>query len=300
MSIETGKVVSSRPDLSKLEPAIKKAAIGSGRIYIAGNQSSARMFLDGLYTLKCEFPLLFWRAWMDIKARYKRSVLGPYWLTIGTLTFVAGYSILAGLLFQRPLEEFLGYIAASVITWQFIAMNLTEGSKIFVANSAEIQSVRTNLINLPVRLLLRSLIALLHSVPVVMVVVFFTDSINFNTLMVIPGIMILSLSLLPLAAALGTLAARYRDIEQLVGMLIQFSFYMTPILWKVELLGDGAGRFIALGNPFYYALTIVRSPLLGLPVPKEIWLAAIGCMVIANLVGYGIFAKFRQRLPFWI
>lgn len=278
----------------------RKAAIGDGRVYVAGNQSRWRMFLDGLTILRVDLPLLLWRAWMDTKARYKRSVLGPYWLTIGTLTFVAGYSILAGLLFKRPLEEFLGYIACGVVTWQFIALNLTEGSKIFVSNVSEIRSVRTNLINLPVRLLLRALIGFLHSVPIVLLVVAYTDNINFQTLMFIPGLALLSLSLLPLACALGTLAARYRDIEQLVTMLMQFAFYMTPLLWKVELLGGGRGQWIALGNPFYYALTIVRNPLLGLPVPSEVWIGAIGFMALANLIGYGVFMWFRQRIPFWI
>jgi len=276
------------------------SAIGDGRIYQAGNVSNWRMFVNGLYVLRVDFPLLLWRAWMDTKARYKRSVLGPYWLTIGTLTFVAGYSILAGLLFKRPLEEFLGYIACGVITWQFIALNLTEGSKIFVANAAEIRSVRTNLINLPVRLLLKAIIGFTHSVPIVMLVVFFTDAINFYTLLFIPGLILLSLSLLPLAAALGTLAARYRDIEQLVTLLMQFAFYMTPLLWKAELLGDGNGKWIALANPFYYALTIVRNPLLGLPVPSEVWIGAIGFTILANVIGYSIFTTFRQRIPFWI
>lgn len=286
--------------LDSLAPALRKSAIGEGEIYQAGNVSKWNMFVAGIYTLWVDLPLLLWRSWMDTKARYKRSVLGPYWLTIGTLTFVAGYSVLAGLLFNRPLEEFLGYIACGVVAWQFISLNLTEGSKVFVSNATEIRSVRTNLINLPVRLLLRSLIALLHSVPIVMVVVFFTDSINLNTLFFIPGLILLSLTLLPVAAALGTLASRYRDIEQLVTMLMQFAFYMTPLLWKAELLGEGAGKWIALANPFYYALTIVRNPLLGLPVPGEIWLGAIGVTLIANILGYAIFIRFRQRIPFWI
>ncbi len=290
----------SEIQLENLSNSDYRRAIGEGIIYQVGESSKWRMFINELATLRNDLPLLLWRAWLDIKARYKRSILGPYWLTIGTLTFVAGYSILAGLLFKRPLEEFLGYIACGVVTWQFIALNLTEGSRIFVANASEIRSVRTNLINLPVRLLLRSLIGFMHSVPVVLIVVAFTNVINWYTLMFIPGLALLSLSLLPLAAALGTLSSRYRDLEQLVTMLMQFAFYMTPLLWKAELLGEGLGKWIALGNPFYYALTVVRSPLLGLPVAPEVWAGAIGFTIIANIIGYGIFIRFRQRITFWI
>jgi len=208
--------------------------------------------------------------------------------------------MLAGLLFKRPLEEFLGYIAAGVITWQFISTNITEGSKIFVSDATEIRSVQTNLLNLPVKLFLRTLIGFLHSVPIVILVVVFTDTVNLNTLLFIPGLLLLSFSILPVATALGTLAARYRDIEQLIGMLMQFMFYMTPLLWKAELLGDGLGRWVALGNPFYHMITIVRNPLLGQPVPIEVWFGAIGFLILSNLIGFALFARYRQRIPFWI
>jgi lipopolysaccharide transport system permease protein len=226
--------------------------------------------------------------------------LGPYWLSIGTLTFVVGYSILAGLLFRRPLEEFLGYIACGVIAWQLISTSLTEGSKIYVSNAREISSVRTNLLSFPVKQILRGLIGFAHSLPIVLIVVFFTDSINFNTLMVIPGLIILISTLVPICAALGTLAARYRDIEQVVIMFNQFFFYMTPILWKLDMLGTGYGKWLALGNPLYYELSIIRLPLLGQPVPFEIWVGAITFMIISIIFGLGIYTRFRQRIPFWI
>ena len=68
-------------------------------------------------------------------------------------------------------------------------------------------------------------------------------------------------------------------------MFVQFFFYMTPILWKAESLGTGDGRWIALGNPLYYELSIIRLPLLGLPIPSEIWFGALGFMVFSLIAG---------------
>lgn len=290
--------MSVNPKTEKRKARIK--AIAKGDIFIAGEQKRSIMFLNDWYGLIYAFPLILWRAWVDTKARYKRSILGPYWLSIGTFTFVVGYSILAGLLFQRPLKEFLGYIACGVIAWQFISTSLAEGAKLYVSNEREIGSVRVNYLGLAVKLMLKGLIGFAHSLPVVLVVVFFTDTINLNTLMVIPGILILVFTLTPIAAALGTLAARYRDLEQLVVMFNQFFFYMTPILWKAEMLGTGYGRWVAYGNPLYYALSIIRMPLMGEPVPIEIWIGAICCMLLSMVLGFSIYARFRQRIPFWI
>ena len=135
--MEPSTVIESAPsDRGSDESAVSDEA---KQLYRAGGGVSRwQMFWIGVAILYRDFPLLLWRAWVDTKARYRRSVLGPYWLTIGTLTFVAGYSILAGLLFKRPLEEFLGYIAAGVITWQFISTNIAEGSKIFVSDAVNL------------------------------------------------------------------------------------------------------------------------------------------------------------------
>jgi len=274
--------------------------IAEGYIYIAGGTSRFQMFCNDAIGLWYDLPLILWRAWMDTKARYKRSILGPYWLSIGTFTFVVGYSILAGLLFQRPLEEFLGFIACGVVAWQMISMSLVEGAKVFVSNQREISSVRVNLLGLPVKVLLRALIGFMHSLPVVLIVVFFTDSINLNTLMVVPGIIVLVVTFIPICAAVGTLSSRYRDIEQSVVMFTQFFFYMTPILWKPEMLGTGYGRFVALLNPLYYEISLIRLPLLGQPIPIKLWVGALLLMVFSQVFGFLIFARFRQRIPFWI
>jgi len=289
---KTAAAVSDRASLNQ--------AIAEGEYYQAGNISRTRMFIYEWLGLMNDMPRILWRAWMDTKARYKRSILGPYWLSIGTFTFVIGYSILAGLLFRRPLAEFLGYIASGVIGWQLISACITEGTRVFISNAHELKSVRLNMLSLPVRQVLKGLIGLAHSLPIVLIVVFFTDAINLYTLMVIPGLIIVACTLVPLCAGLAVLAARYRDIEQLMMMLIQFLFYMTPILWKVEMLGQGYGKWLAYGNPLFYLLTVIRQPLLGQAVPLDIWAGALVFMVASIIIGFSIFARFRQRIPFWV
>ena len=278
----------------------RRQALGEGLVYVAGPQDRWPSLLAELFSIRQNVRLLLWRAWMDTKARYKRSILGPYWLTIGTLTFVVGYSVLAGLLFQRPLKEFLGYIAIAVVTWQLISATLVEGSKTFVSNSHEILSFRTSLLSLPIRQVLKGIITFLHGLPVVVLVVAWTDGPSPWMLLSLVGFAINLAILFPLATAIGIIAARFRDVEQMTQMLIQFMFYMSPILWKTSMLGDGMGRWVAWGNPFYYMLEVVRGPLLGEPPALWVWGVACGLVALSWLVGFGIYARFRQRVPFWV
>lgn len=274
--------------------------MADGALYVADSRKSFRKTCTDFNRLRTSVRLNLWRAWQDTKGRYRRSILGPYWLTMGTFTFILGYSILAGLLFKRPLEEFLGYIAAGIVTWQFIASNLVEGSKVFVSNMVEINSSRVNFLDFSFKLLLKGFITLLHGLPIVLIVVYFTDGFTAYTPLFLVGLMVMSMTLFPLGIALGTLAARFRDIEQIVALVIQFFFYMTPIIWKVETLGTGMGRWLAWANPFYYELTIVREPLLGAAVPLNIWLGAVGVMIASWIFALLVYTRFRQRIPFWI
>jgi ABC-type polysaccharide/polyol phosphate export permease len=288
------------PSRNRQKEKLRREAVADGRLLITAKNRQVASVCHDIIVLKHDFTLVLWRAWQDLKARYRRSILGPYWLSIGTFTFVLGYSFLAGILFGRPLQDFLGYIAAGVITWQFIATSMIEGSKIFVSNAQEISSSRVNLLSLPLKLILRGLIGFAHSLPVVLVVVYFTDNVNYYTLMLVPGLLLIAFTLFPLIIMFGTLAARFRDIEQVVAMVIQFSFYMTPIIWKTGSLGTGNGRWISKLNPFYYELSIVRGPLLGQAVDWQIWAGAFAFMVVSMLVGFLTYARFRQRIPFWI
>ena len=285
---------------SKQKRQARREAMADGALYVADSRKSFRKTCTDFLRLRSSMKLNLWRAWQDTKGRYRRSVLGPYWLTMATFTFIFGYSLLAGILFKRDLTEFLGYIAAGIVTWQFISGNLVEGSKIFVANLSEINSARVNFLDFPFKLLLRGFITFLHGLPIVLIVIYFTDGFTMYTPFFLLGLTIMALTLFPLSIALGTLAARFRDIEQVVAMIVQFFFYMTPIIWKTETLGTGMGRWLALANPFYYELTIVREPLLGVPVPLNIWLGAVVVMILAWIFSLIIYTRFRQRIPFWV
>ncbi len=275
-------------------------AIASGRVYISDASLPRRSFLRDIVQIQRDIPTILWRAWSDTKAKYRRSMIGPLWLTMSTLTFVFGYSILAGFLFKRPIAEFIGYIACGVITWQLISRAFNEGSQVFVSGASEITSINVNLLTFPIKLIFSCLISLAHSLPIVLIIILFTREINLNTLMVIPGFLVLSVTLFGVVLGLSTLSARYRDLQQFTAMVIQFCFYMTPIIWKPEMLLGGDGKWVVLLNPFYYALSIVRLPLLGEVVHSYIWLGMMASMVVSLAFGITTYAFFRQRIPFWV
>ncbi|MBL4618151.1 MAG: ABC transporter permease [Robiginitomaculum sp.] len=236
----------------------------------------------------------------EVVNRYYRSVLGPLWMTIGTLTFVIGYATLAGFLFKLSIAEVIGYIATGAVFWTFISSALTEAAFLYPSSASEATSDRTNFLALSYKVLMRNLIAFLHAIPIILLVVGYFQGLTWWALLAIPGTILATLILLPLSLIISILAARFRDIGQLTITVTQFMFYMTPILWKPETLGNGMGQYIVIFNPFYYLIALVRDPLMGNKPDFMIWAVSAGIATFGFLIATLLYTRFRTRIIFWI
>ena len=94
------------------------------------------------------------------------------------------------------------------------------------------------------------------------------------------------------------ISARFRDIPQIIASFIQIVFFVTPIMWKPEVLRGHV--YIADVNPFYHLIEIVRAPMLG-AVPSDLNYAVVLAVTVLNLiVAIAFFARFRFRISYWI
>ena len=101
-----------------------------------------------------------------------------------------------------------------------------------------------------------------------------------------------------LTLLVGMVSARFRDIPQLIASVVQIVFFVTPIMWKPELLQDRA--YIAALNPFFHMIELVRAPLLG-SIPALQSYVAVLVITLINFVVVGtFFARFRSRIAYWV
>jgi hypothetical protein len=84
-------------------------------------------------------------GWQDIKQRYRRSVLGPFWITIATGATAVAMGLLYSKLFKLPLAEHLPYVTLGLIVWNLINASILEGADVFVANEGLIKQLRARL-----------------------------------------------------------------------------------------------------------------------------------------------------------
>jgi len=75
-------------------------------------------------------------------------------------------------------------------------------------------------------------------------------------------------------------------------------FFVTPIIWQPALLSSRP--LVVTFNPFFYAVEIVRAPLLGTPPALLHWLVMLGVTFAGNAIALAMYARFRRRIPYWI
>lgn len=239
-------------------------------------------------------------GWMDIRGRYRRTTLGPLWITMsmGALTGVMGglYSVLFGV----EVESYVPRLALGFVVWGMISAQIKEGCLAFVDSGDLITQIRLPLSIHVFRMVWRNVIVFFHNaVIVVIVAILFAVWPGWAGLLAIPGLALLCLNGIWAGLLLGAFSARYRDVSPIIESVMRIVFFATPVIWTPELLPEKAVLPLTL-NPFYHALELVRTPLLGeVPDPAS-WIAMIGVTVAAGLATFVAYARCRRRIPYWI
>jgi ABC-2 type transport system permease protein len=206
-------------------------------------------------------------GWQDIKQRYRRSVLGPFWITIATGTMAVALGGLYSKLFHLELSKHLPYVTLGLIIWNLINAAILEGADVFVANEGLIKQLPTPLSVHVYRLVWRQVILFGHNIVIFIVIaIIFPQPWKWTDLTFIPALALIVLNCVWVALCFGILATRYRDISPLLFSLVQLLFYMTPIIWNDETLrqqGAGGWAKIIELNPLLHYVDIVRAPLMG-------------------------------------
>jgi ABC-type polysaccharide/polyol phosphate export permease len=258
-------------------------------------KTGLRDFMESLNRL----PLAFYFAWGDTKARYRRSVLGPFWLVLGTGIGVAGLGFLWSALFKMDRASFIPSLTVGLVVWQFIAGCVTESSTVFIRNTAVIRNLQTPYFIFPFQLLLRQLINFGHNLIVVFIVlIIFPPPLSYVQFLVIPGIFLLVGNLLWIAMMIAMLGSRFRDLEQLIGAFMPMLFFLSPVIYRPSQLG--IKEHIAWFNPFSYMISLIRDPIQGFAPPSFVYLVSFGMLVIGWFVTLLLLSHKRGRIAFWV
>ena len=245
-------------------------------------------------------PLAWTLGWLDIKLRYRGSTLGPLWLTLSTGIMVAALGYLYANIFHNEVQDYLPYLALSIVLWNFLNAVVNDSCTVFTESEGVVRAVRMPFFLFAIRVLIRNALVLAHNILVIAVVyVVFQVWPGWQGFLAIPGLLLWAVDALALALLMGTFCARFRDILPIVSSVMQIAFFVTPVIWKPAQLNSGALELLSF-NPFFDLLEIVRAPMQGALPGIDIWAGAALYSLALWFMAWGLFSRARGRIAFWI
>ena len=259
-------------------------------------QRASRDYLAGI---------LAWKLWLglgfqDIRIRYKRTVLGPLWITASQAATFVVMGMLFSAVLHNDVRNYLPYLAIGMVTWNFMASMILEGPRIFVDSHHIINAMRMPLTIHILRSLVRNVVVYGHNLVAAVGAYFILGGkLTSMVLLLLVTLPLLIASVFAGSLFLAVLGARFRDLGPSVGVATQMMFFVTPIMWRQEDL-PLANKWWVTINPAHHLLEVVRAPLLGLVPASQSIMVAVAVAVALNLVAWVVFCASHRRIPYWL
>jgi len=246
-------------------------------------------------------------GWQDIRQRYRRSVLGPIWITISMAVTAVALGILYAGLFDIDIAVQLPYLLVGFIVWAFISGCILEGADVFIANEGLIKHLPAPLSVHVYRLIWRQTLLFAHNLIVYVVMLFvFPQHLHWTDLAAIPAFVLLAVNGTWVAFLFGAVTARFRDLAPITQSLVQLLFFLTPIVWIYSTLLNSpnpttASRArLAELNPLLSFLEIIRAPMLGQAQHLRYWAIVLVITVVGWALTLFVLRRYRGRISYWV
>jgi lipopolysaccharide transport system permease protein len=201
----------------------------------------------------------------EFHVRYQRSLLGAMWAILNPLALIAVYTLIFSQVMRAKLPGIDGmfgysiYLCAGLLTWGFFYEVSARGQNLFIENGALLKKVSFPRLILPVVALASASINFLIVFGIL--TLFLILSGNFPGVVyiaVVPVLFVMVLFAQGLGVTLGVLNVFFRDVGQAFGIALQFWFWLTPIVYPVNILPEKLQPFLLI-NPLYAIMDAMQG-----------------------------------------
>lgn len=224
--------------------------------------------------LKNRYILLLWIK-REIRARYAGTAGGVVWATLVPLCTIALYFIFFSLVLKIKIPEVAGssgyffYLLAGLIPWMSISEGLGRSASSLVDYGFLIQKMVFPMDIIPITVVMVSLVPQLVGFMIYFIMLGYSHLIDFQRFLWVPCIFFLQvLLMLGMSYLLSALGAVFRDSIQAVGIILQFWFYLTPILYPLKMVPAHFRALILWSNPLTPLIMAYQWAFLGISLPQ--------------------------------
>ena len=245
-------------------------------------------------------PLWLRLGWEQTVARFRRTILGPFWLTANLLAISFALSVVFGELMGQNYRSNFAMIISGILSWSLIGGVMGESAGVFISSGPWMQTMRMPLSFYILLMMTKNFInylAQLIALWIVLALLRLGAPPTWHLLIGLP-IVLVNGALLSLILAMPS--TRFRDINQTVGFAVQILFFLTPVFWTPSQTQGGRSALLFKLNPFAHMLELIRQPVLGYAPALIHYEWALATTVVLAITAVTMLALFRKRVVFWL
>lgn len=235
----------------------------------------------------------------EFQVKYRTSMLGAAWTVINPLAMVVVYTVIFSQVMRTKLPgtdsslAYSIYLCSGVLIWGFFAEIVSRAQTVFIEHAGLLKKLSFPRICLPIITVLNA--ALNFGIIFSLFTVFLIVSGNFpgwNYLALIPVFIILIAFSAGLGVMIGVLNVFFRDVGHLFGVIMQFWFWFTPVIYPVSILPDFARQALLI-NPMAPIIAASHQILLFGQMPD--WRALSFVALLSLVLCFFSWRLFRKR-----
>jgi ABC-type polysaccharide/polyol phosphate export permease len=248
----------------------------------------------------------FWMSLvrMDLRTRYRRSLLGLGWSLLQPLAMTCILSLAFQQILEVSTKEYIPHLFTGLVCWGFIVSCAITGCQCFIVGEAYIRQCPLPLAIYPLRTALAGLFHFAMGMTVLIgVCIYFRGAPGTLALCsLVPTVLLLFVFGWSLAVLSGTLNVFFQDTQHLAEVCFQVLFYMTPIIYTAEKVKKySLISQVISWNPVVAFLDLVREPLLHGTAPTLAqYLHALPIALAAAALAAAVLGRMQKRLIFYL
>ncbi|MEA5097877.1 MAG: ABC transporter permease [Burkholderiaceae bacterium] len=236
----------------------------------------------------------------EFQSRYQGTLFGPFWIVAQPLAMILVYTVIFANLMKPSLPGHTSrfaysiYLCSGVLTWSLFTDMLGRCVNIFIENGNLLKKLRFPKICLPIIVATSGLLN--FAIVMTLFLLFLLVSGNFpgwNLLAAIPVLLIQVAFTMGLGIFLATINVFYRDVGQTVGVVMQFWFWLTPIVYAPRILPPIVSEVMSW-NPIWPLIDAYHTIFLGNSLPVWETLFYPACLAMLFIV-LGVVAFLRLQ-----
>jgi ABC-type polysaccharide/polyol phosphate export permease len=233
----------------------------------------------------------------NLRARYRRSVIGFFWSLLNPLFTMVILAVVFSTIYKLPFADFGIYIFSGLLPWSLISNGILSGSTSLVGAEGYLKKVYVPKMIFPIATVGVEAVNFLFSLVSLSVLALFLGArVSWGLLFLPVALLCTVLFVLGIILIVSIVNVYFRDLFHILQIVFTGLFYLVPIIYKKELLIGDLSIILKL-NPFVYFIELFHQIIYEAKIPNvNLWLTCGALMLVTLIVGLLVFRSKEKEL----